>query len=156
MIMLSNINTVMVKENKYLFLCIFILICHKMTALNYYINDTSLDGDLYTRAIGNDFNDGLTPDSPKRTVTVVYHLAKEGDVVYIDSGKYSEISSNGELLFENKKKIRFIIAGNSEGIFSKTPFPANEKNTPEIFYIKNDQPVSRETYLKQLHSNSKE
>jgi hypothetical protein len=51
------------------------------------------------------------------------------------------------LLFENKKKIRFIIADKPEGIFTKTPFPDNEKITPDVFYIRNDKPISREAYL---------
>lgn len=136
-------------------MCTVMFTCNKMTAVNLYVNDTSLKGDLYTRAIGNDNNDGLTPDTPKLSITAVYRSAKEGDVIYVDYGKYKELNASGELLFENKKNIHFIIAVTAGEVFSKSPFPANEKIAPEIFYIKNDQPVSRETYLKQLPSNSK-
>jgi hypothetical protein len=34
-------------------------------------------------------------------------------------------------------------------IFKKNNFPSNQKVSPEIFYIINDKPVSREEYVKQ-------
>ncbi|TBX69925.1 hypothetical protein EZL74_05780 [Flavobacterium silvisoli] len=126
-----------------------------MNAVNFYVNDNCLKGDLYTRSIGNDGNDGLTPDTPKLTLTAAYRLAKEGDIIYVDYGNYKELNASGELLFENEKRVLFVIAGTSSKVFSKLPFPTNEKIAPEIFYIKNDLPVSRETYLKHLPSNSK-
>jgi hypothetical protein len=147
MVTILHFNTAKGKQYKYVLVCIIILFTQKMVAINYYVNDTSLKGDLYTTTVGNDNNDGLSPDSPKLTLAALYQKAKEGDVIYVDTGNYIEINAKGELLFENKKKIRFIIAGKSENVYSKTPFPDNEKNAPEIFYIRNDKPISREAYL---------
>lgn len=147
MIKILPLNTANRKQYKYLLLCIIIFFNQKIVAINYYVNDTSLKGDLYTKAIGSDANDGLSPDFPKLTLSAVYQKAKEGDVIYIDTGNYLEINTKGELLIENKKKIHFIIAGKSEEVFTKSPFPDNEKVAPDVFYIRNDKPISREAYL---------
>ncbi|MBI5616868.1 MAG: right-handed parallel beta-helix repeat-containing protein, partial [Gammaproteobacteria bacterium] len=56
----------------------------------YYVNDNSTVGDEYTTAIGNDANDGLSPDLPKasiRSVLDTYDL-NAGDVVLVDTGRY--------------------------------------------------------------------
>lgn len=60
-------------------------------AASYYVNDLSTSGDVYSTAPGNDANDGLTPATPKLSLTNLlasYTLAP-GDVVYIDTGVYS-------------------------------------------------------------------
>lgn len=60
-------------------------------AVNYYVNNQSTSGDVYTTAVGNDANSGLTPATPKFSLTnlfATYTLAP-GDVVYIDTGSYS-------------------------------------------------------------------
>ena len=57
---------------------------------NYYVNDGSTAGDEYTSAIGNDDNDGLTPQTPKASIQSViqaYHPHK-GDTIYVDTGTY--------------------------------------------------------------------
>ena len=57
----------------------------------YYINDASLTGDVYTTAVGNDSNTGKSPDQPMadlQALLQVYELGY-GDVVYIDTGVYS-------------------------------------------------------------------
>ncbi|WP_256361458.1 hypothetical protein, partial [Methylomonas koyamae] len=57
----------------------------------YYVNDNSLTGDEYTSAVGNDANDGLSPDQPKASIRAIldtYDL-KPGDVVLVDAGLYS-------------------------------------------------------------------
>ena len=145
------------KSYPYIFiLCSAMLFCQKTAAVNYYVNDSSLIGDLYTKAMGNDTNDGLSPNFPKRTLLAAYANAKEGDVIYVDTGNYDEITVDGTILLQNEKKIQFIVAPKSDGIHTKAPFPDNQKVSPEIFYIQNDKPVSQETYLKRLQSNSKE
>lgn len=137
------------KHNK-LLLCFIVLFCANSNAATFYVNDISSKGDIYTTAIGNDSNDGNSPDKPKLSVLSVYHIAKEGDTIIVDVGNYDEISSKGELLFENEKNIKFIIAGFSDKIFSKIPLPSNEKVSPTVFYIKNDKPIDREAYLRSL------
>ncbi|MGD9613139.1 MAG: right-handed parallel beta-helix repeat-containing protein, partial [Kiritimatiellia bacterium] len=58
---------------------------------DYYVDDGSNTGDLWTpAAIGTDFNDGLTPTTPKATLgNLIGTVAlAAGDVVYIDTGSY--------------------------------------------------------------------
>ncbi|MCO6401215.1 MAG: right-handed parallel beta-helix repeat-containing protein [Verrucomicrobia bacterium] len=61
----------------------------------YYLNDRSATGDVYTTAIGDDANSGLSNSAPKLTMTnllATYSLAG-GDAVYIDTGSYSNYST---------------------------------------------------------------
>ena len=60
------------------------------TGVSYYINDSSTTDDLYTTAVGNDANSGLTPATPKASLQAIldaYDLGP-GDVVYVDTGYY--------------------------------------------------------------------
>ena len=68
------------------------------TAANYYINDSSSSGDIYTSATGNDANPGTT-NAPKLTLANVIGTCnlQPGDAVYIDTGTYGSgttISNN--------------------------------------------------------------
>lgn len=65
---------------------------YKVEPLKYYINDGSQVSDVFTTAIGNDVNDGLTPNTPKATVTDLLNDYKltGTDTVYIDRGDYAE------------------------------------------------------------------
>lgn len=143
-----------IKQTKHnnLLLCFIVLLCSKINATTFYVNDASGKGDIYTTAIGNESNVGTSPDKPKLTILSAYSIAKEDDTIIIDIGSYSEISTKGELLFENTKKIKFLIAGFSNEIYSKIPLPTNEKVSPTIFYIKNDKPIDREAYLRNLQN----
>ncbi len=61
----------------------------------YYLNDLSMSGDVYAGAVGSDANDGLAPATPKLTFTnllATYNLVA-GDVVYIDTGTYTNYST---------------------------------------------------------------
>ncbi len=65
------------------------------TNLFYYVNDASLSNDVYTTAVGATDNSGLAPDSPLPSLADVmgrYDL-EAGDIVYIDTGDYSESES---------------------------------------------------------------
>ena len=56
----------------------------------YYVNDGSTVGDVYTTAVGNNSNDGLSASTPKLTIGAVYSLASNGDIVMVDAGTYFE------------------------------------------------------------------
>ncbi len=133
-------------------LCCVVLFCPKINATTFYVNDNSKKGDIYTTAIGNDSNDGTSPDKPKLTILSAYTIAKEDDTIIVDIGNYNEISIKGELSFQNTKKIKFLIASLSDEVFSKIPLPINEKVSPTDFYIKNDKPIDREAYLRNLQN----
>ncbi|MCX5660515.1 MAG: right-handed parallel beta-helix repeat-containing protein [Planctomycetota bacterium] len=56
-----------------------------------YLNDASTTGDVYSSAAGDDANDGLTPQTPKRTlqsVLATYTLGAH-DLVLLDAGSYA-------------------------------------------------------------------
>jgi parallel beta-helix repeat protein len=57
---------------------------------SYYVNDGDTTNDVYCTALGDDGNDGLTPNTPKGTVQAVIdgYTLRAGDKVYIDSGLY--------------------------------------------------------------------
>jgi hypothetical protein len=136
-----------------LLLGIFVLLGPKSTAVNYYVNDLSTQGDVYTVALGNDSQDGLSPATPKLTLAAVYQLASEGDIIYIDSGLYPD--SQNQLITENKKKVQFVLAPQKTVILSKESIPPTHKTNPAEFYIENDQPVDRATYLQHKRKEGK-
>lgn len=143
-----------IKQKRYnnLFLCFAVLFCPKINATTFYVNDISTKGDIYTTAIGDDSNNGTSPDKPKLTILSAYTIATENDTIIVDIGNYNELSIKGELLFGNTNKIKFFIAGFSDEIYSKIPLPTNEKVSPTVFYIKNDKPIDREAYLRNLQN----
>lgn len=143
-------------NKKYLFVfLISLFVSEKFYSKNYFVNDDSLKNDIFTTAIGNDNNDGLSNKTPKLSLTEVYNLAQSGDTIYVDTGNYPEINNSGQLKFENIKKVKIIIAGFDNYVLSKTPLPSNEKVTPTDFFIIEDKPVNKDVYLQRLRSNPK-
>jgi hypothetical protein len=138
---------------KTLLLVLFVLLGSKATAVNYYVNDLTTEGDVYTLALGNDSQDGLSPATPKLTLAAVYQLAHEGDFIYIDSGQYPE--SQNQLITENKKKVHFVLAPQKTVLLSKESLSPIQKTNPAEFYIENDQPVDRAVYLQHKRSEGK-
>ena len=59
--------------------------------LNFYVNDTSTVGDVYTLAAGHGTNNGLTVSTPMRWLSDVLgtYDTEGGDVVYVDTGIYN-------------------------------------------------------------------
>ncbi len=59
----------------------------------HYVNDGSTQGDIITTAVGNDANNGLSPNTPKLTLQGLFsdlaHPLHAGDVIFIDNGVYS-------------------------------------------------------------------
>ena len=153
----KNLLFYFIKQKKHnnLLLCFFVLFCTKMNANTFYVNDTSIKGDIYTTAVGNDSNEGTSPNKPKLTILSAYTVAKENDTIVVDTGNYNELSIKGKLLFENTKKIKFFIGGFLDEIYSKIPLPTNEKVSPTVFYIKDDKPIDRDAYLRNLENHSR-
>ncbi len=61
-------------------------------ATSYYVDDDSNEGDIYTPTFtGNDANDGLSTNAPKRTLNGLISSTAlvPGDIVYIDTGSYA-------------------------------------------------------------------
>ena len=57
----------------------------------YYINDSSTQGDVYCTAPGDDANLGTSPGSPRKTLKSVLddYDVIPGDIIYIDTGYYT-------------------------------------------------------------------
>lgn len=59
-------------------------------AADWYVNDLSTTGDVYTTAVGNDANAG-TAAAPFATITQALSAATAGDVIYVDAGTYGSV-----------------------------------------------------------------
>jgi endoglucanase len=57
----------------------------------YYVNDASVDGDLYCTAPGDDMHDGQTPATPVYSLKAIFdrYNIEGGDTIYVDSGNYN-------------------------------------------------------------------
>lgn len=63
-----------------------------VTSNNYYVNDNSTSGDIYTTAIGSASNDGKDPARPKSSVNDIInaYTLSSCDTIFVDKGNYSE------------------------------------------------------------------
>uniref|UniRef100_UPI00356B3B79 right-handed parallel beta-helix repeat-containing protein n=1 Tax=Stieleria sp. TaxID=2795976 RepID=UPI00356B3B79 len=58
---------------------------------DYYVNDASLEGDVFTTAVGDNLNSGKRADQPLASLAAVlnaYQLGA-GDVIHVDTGEYT-------------------------------------------------------------------
>lgn len=110
----------------------FVLTANPSFATVYYVNDNSLTGDVFCTAVGNNFNSGTSPSSPKATLTSVWSTygasMVSGDIIKIDAGTYTTDIG----LTINKPGITFEGAG-----FSLTVFDNNlsGSNTNYFMYL---------------------
>ena len=58
---------------------------------NYYVNDGSMTGDVYTTAPGNNANSGKSPDHPMANLAALLaaYTFVPGDTIYVDNGTYN-------------------------------------------------------------------
>lgn len=69
---------------------------------SYYVNESTLTGDVYTTAVGNNANSGLTPALPKATLTAILttygpsgtNVLTSGDIIFVDAGTYLVTDAN--------------------------------------------------------------
>jgi len=59
-------------------------------AATYYVNDGSIEGDVYCTAAGDDANSGLLSSAPVATPSLIFERydLEPGDTVYIETGTY--------------------------------------------------------------------
>jgi Ca2+-binding RTX toxin-like protein len=57
---------------------------------SFYIDDSSLAGNQYTTAVGNDANSGKSPDQPMASLAALLRAYPigPGDTIYVDTGNY--------------------------------------------------------------------
>ena len=69
----------------------FAIVDHNPIVANtFYVNDSSTTDDVYTTAVGDNRNTGLTADAPKVVVRplVLSYAMNTGDIVRVDTGDY--------------------------------------------------------------------
>ena len=75
-----------------------LLICTSSFATDYYVNDGSTTGDIYTSAAGNSGNNGTSASTPMESLTNVLTTYAgsliSGDNIYIDAGTYLTTDAN--------------------------------------------------------------
>jgi len=84
-------------------LCFLFIICSfNIWGANYYVNDNSTTGDIFTSAVGNSSNDGLTAATPMASLTEIWttygpsgtNVITSGDVIFLDAGTYLALDAN--------------------------------------------------------------
>ena len=62
---------------------------------DFYLNDNSTTGDVFTTALGNNVNSGKTPDQPIASLQALLaaYSFGPGDVIHVDSGNYRLIKT---------------------------------------------------------------
>ena len=144
------------RSRKYLFIfSLTLLINANIHATNYYVNDTSTIGDIYTTSTGKDINEGRLPSSPKLSLLAAYKIALAGDVIYVDTGNYPQDDTIDSTIVNNPKKIQIIRAGSNIPVYKKKTLPSNQKVSPAIFYVDNDKPIERDVYMQQLQNTAR-
>lgn len=146
-------NTTTQKRNLVLLLGLLFFFIQKTEATTFYVNDTVVKGDLYTSAVGSNKNEGTSASSPALRILTIYQKAQDGDTIIVDTGSYADLSAEGELLFTVTKKIKFVIAGITEVVFSRIPLTKKDNAAPKEFYIDKDKPVEREAYLQKKRND---
>jgi predicted outer membrane repeat protein len=70
----------------------------RITDGNFYFNDDSTTNDVYTTAVGTNFNDGLTPATPSTRISewINFYDLEPGDTFHVDTGVYN-LSSDIEV-----------------------------------------------------------
>ena len=98
------------------------------TAADYYVNDGSTVGDVYTTAVGSAANDGLTPATPKASLQnlINAYTLGPGDNIYVDAGSYVEVVDVSGISGTAANYISFIGADSSSTIFIP-PTAGNDK-----------------------------
>ncbi|MBU1694035.1 MAG: right-handed parallel beta-helix repeat-containing protein [Verrucomicrobia bacterium] len=118
-----------------LFLGLFVLMTRIAAGTIYYLNDTGIVGDVYCSVGGNDSNSGLSNNAPKLTLTnllATYTLAA-GDIVYIDTGVYSNYTTT--ITTSGAAGNPIIFQGSTNAAVGGSVFQRNAAQT--VFYLLN-------------------
>jgi hypothetical protein len=70
------------------YLILSLLFFSNAFSANWYVNDNSTAGDVYTTALGSDSNAGTSPSAPKLTLKAALDACAPGDTIFIDTGTY--------------------------------------------------------------------
>jgi methionine-rich copper-binding protein CopC len=102
LVTLKNLQTQSIPSAQRLLTVVFVLFSINAFSTNYYANDNSTTGDVFTTAIGASGNDGLTASTPKASLTQIWNtygpsgtnVITSGDIINIDAGNYQALDAN--------------------------------------------------------------
>lgn len=62
---------------------------------DYYVNDVSTSGDIFTTAVGNNTNTGTSPDQPMASLAAVLsaYSFTSADTIFVDAGTYTPVGN---------------------------------------------------------------
>ena len=110
----------------------------------YYVNDNSTNNDVYCTAVGDDANDGLSPETPKASLQAVldaYGLAAS-DVVFVDAGTYVPAAppivineKDSGRYDEESGSNKYVTIQGSTNPAAPTFFVAPSFSTPQVFSL---------------------
>lgn len=109
-----------------------------ITNSNFYVNDNSLTGDIYTTAVGSNSNSGLSPGSPKASISAILntYTLSSCDTIFVDKGTYiDEVVINAQHSGNNQGFV--VISG--AGVDASILNAATNKNNislNQVDYIK--------------------
>ncbi|MEX0330647.1 MAG: right-handed parallel beta-helix repeat-containing protein [Puniceicoccaceae bacterium] len=100
----------------------------------YYVNDSSTENDVFTKAAGNNLNSGKSPFSPMASLEALFlvHTPKAGDIVYVDTGTY--LMTYNILLTEGNSGITIIGASDPENSAVETVLDRANLNSPSYIF----------------------
>lgn len=115
----------------YFFTVLLFSVSSKVLSATYYVNDGNLTGDFYCSTIGNNLNNGLSPSTPKATLTnllATYSgVLTSGDIIRIDAGTFNDVN-----LILNIAGISITGAGPAKTIFDNAAASADANRLFEI------------------------
>ncbi len=91
------------------------------TSNTWYVNDSSTTGDVYTTAVGNALNTGISKSSPLLTLAAAITAAAAGDIIYVDSGSFGDKSltiSKALTIIGAGTALTFFNANNAASLFA--------------------------------------
>lgn len=115
---------------KAFFAVVFLVASLGAFSTNYYVNDGSLVGDIYTSAVGSNGNTGSAA-SPFATLTHVVNVVGlvPGDTVFIDAGSYIQTDANLALSVSNT---HFVGAGSNVTVFDNQAASADANRWADV------------------------
>lgn len=101
-------------KTKLFFLFVALICGSTVFSTTIYVNDNSTVNDVFCTVVGNDSNNGISPATPKLSLSAALAIANNGDIIYVDSGTYTG-ALNRSLTFN--KEIQVIGASENLTIF---------------------------------------
>jgi|GEM_PF-5114461 len=103
----------------------------------YYVNDNSTSGDMFCKVTGSSANTGLSPYSPKNSVTSILssYVLGAKDTIFVDCGNFTEAITIGTAdMGTTSGDMVLLGAGKNKTIFT-APSTSHNLNLTSVSYI---------------------